>query len=146
MTEKKEGVILAFLSHHGVKGQRWGVRRTKAALARASRREGREVSPEAARAKLLKKKKRKELTNEELKFLNERLNLERNNSQLNPTAVAQGAKKTKALVATLGVAVTLSNYARTPAGQFAISAGKKTVSSLLGSSNLGIGTLPIRVP
>ena len=144
MKEREEGAILAWLSHHGIKGQRWGVRRTKAALARAAQREGRRLSPEAERAKQLRKKKRKELTNEELKFLNDRLNLEKNSSNLNPHAIEQGKRKTAAVIGTIGLAVTLVNYANSPAGKFAIATGKKVVANQLAKPLFG--ALPINVP
>jgi len=129
-----------FLAHHGVKGQRWGVRRTKAALARAARREGRQPSPEAIRAKALSKKKRSELSNEELRFLNERKNLEQNFNRLNPNAIAKGHNRTKAIIAVAGTAVALSNLARSPAGQATIKAGKIAVGNILEKhTSIGVG-------
>lgn len=129
--------ITAYLAHHGVKGQRWGVRRTKAALARAARREGRStesLSPEAQKAKELSKKKRSELTNQELKFLNERKNLEQNYDRLNPDAISIGATKVKGILSTVGVGVAAYNTIKSPAGQAAIKAGGKAVKRILKTS------------
>lgn len=136
------------LKQHGVKGQRWGVRRTKAALARAARREGREPpSPEAARAKELSKKKRSQLTNEELRFLNERQNLEQNNRRLNPTVVERGHNRTKAVLAVAGTAVAAERFINSPTGKLAIAAGKAAVGNMLARSSLNLlpGGLPIKV-
>lgn len=135
----QEDEVQAFLEHHGVKGQRWGVRRTKAALARAARREGRPQSEDAARAKALSKKKRSELTNDELRFLNERQNLEQNNRRLNPGVVDKGQAKTRAILGTVGLGVAAYNTIKSPAGQAAVRAGKNIVSNYF-------GTLPINVP
>ncbi len=120
------------LSHHGIKGQRWGVRRTRAALSRAARREGRsQASPEAARAKALSKKKRSQLTNDELKFLNERQNLESNNRRLNPTVVERGHNRTKAILALAGTAAAAERFFNSPTGKLAIEAGKNAVANVL---------------
>lgn len=134
----QEQSILEYLAHHGVKGQRWGVRRTKAALARAARREGRPVSPEAARAKALSKKKRSELTNEELRFLNERQNLEQNNRRLNPTAIEKGHNKTKALLAIVGTAAAAERFFNSPTGKLAREAGKVAVGDFLARSPISL--------
>lgn len=140
-------ITAAFLSHHGVRGQRWGVRRTKAALARSAKREGREESADAKRAKDLSKKKRSELTNEELRFLNERQNLEQNNRRLNPTVVERGHNRTKAILALAGTAVAAERFFNSPTGKATIAAGKVTVGNILARSSLSLvpGGLPISV-
>ena len=79
------------LQHYGVLGMKWGVRRAR-----------RQPSADATEAKALKKKKLNELSNAELRKLNDRMNLERNYSQLNPGSIKKGAK----YVATATLAVT----------------------------------------
>lgn len=116
-----------FLEHYGVKGQRWGVRRSKAALARQAKRDNKTQSEEHARAQQLLKKKRSELTNDELKFLNERLGLETNFTRLNPDAITKGRNKTTSVLSTVGVGVSIYNLVKSPAGQAAVAAGKKAV-------------------
>lgn len=142
----QEKKILEYLAHHGVKGQRWGVRRTKAALSRAARREGKPLSPEATRAKLLSKKKRGQLTNDELRFLNERQNLEQNNRRLNPSVVEKGHTKTKAILALAGTAVAAERFFNSPSGKLAVSAGKAAIGDLLARSPIALiprsGLLP----
>lgn len=137
----QDKLVLAYLAHYGVKGQRWGVRRTKAALARAAKREGREVSPEHARTRELLKKKRSELTNQELKFLNERLQLESTNKRLDPNAVSLGKNRTLAAMATVG---TVAGFLNSPPGRLAINIGKSAVTKQLAKPLFG--ALPIKVP
>ena len=101
------------LAHYGILGMRWGVRRTDAQLARARgerKKKGKPVtdtkvakeraqkySPDAERTKeSLKKAKKggtKALSNQELKDLNERLNLEQNYNRL--TTKKEGKGKIK---------------------------------------------------
>ena len=67
-----------YLAHHGIKGQRWGIRRYQnpdGSLTEAGRKRFR-GSEDYTRAKVLKKKGINNLTNEEFRFLNERLQLE----------------------------------------------------------------------
>lgn len=69
--------IEKFLAHHGIKGQKWGVRRAR--LSRAEKQAS--ASSDAKSAKELKKKARKKgldsLSNEDLAALNKRLELEK---------------------------------------------------------------------
>lgn len=144
---QKETPILDFLAHHGVKGQRWGVRRTKKALARAAKRDGKQLSPEAARAKELSKKHRSELSNDELRFLNDRQNLESNNRRLNPNVVERGHNRTKAVLAVAGTAVAAERFFNSPTGKATVAAGKIAVGNILARSTLSLipGGLPINV-
>ena len=65
-----------FLTHYGVKGMRWGVRRRVGANGRVVKSEDREV------ADALKKRSVASMSNAELRRLNERLQLEMTYSQL----------------------------------------------------------------
>ena len=86
----------------------------------------RDMSQDAKDAYSLKKKKLKELTNAELKKLNERQNLERNYKSLNPNAVSKGAKAVAASAAALGTIVALRKN-----GKQVLAMGKSAVNLVL---------------
>lgn len=106
------------LAHYGILGMRWGVRRTPEQLARARARRkekgkpvtptktaesrARKVSEDAEKAQeSLKKAKKggaKALSNQELKQLNERLNLEQNFNRLTDKKSQSKIKKGKKFV------------------------------------------------
>lgn len=96
------------LSHYGVKGMRWGVRRTERQLARArkSRKTGGETSKDAEEAlrtfTKAKTKGTQSLSNEELKTLNARLNLERNFESLTKSEMNPGAKFAQQMLLEVG--------------------------------------------
>jgi len=112
------------LIHHGVKGMKWGVRRSQAQLDRAAGR-----SSDSREASRLKKKPLSSLSNKELKSLNERMNLEQNYKRLNPSTVARGKNVAKGTIAAVGTAVTLYNLYNSPAGKAAVNVGKNVIKT-----------------
>jgi len=68
------------LEHYGIKGMQWGVRKKRSR------------SAESAEAAQIKKKKVFEMSNEELKKVNARLDLEKKYSSLNPSAASKVSK------------------------------------------------------
>lgn len=94
------------LYHWGIKGQKWGVRRFQnkdGSLTSAGRkRQKRNMSQDAKEAYSLKKKKVSELSNSELKRLNERQNLERTYKQNNKSKIVVG-------LAAAGTAISVLN-------------------------------------
>lgn len=90
------------LKHYGVLGMKWGVRRSREELRRARRKRmddiDRRSSADSKRAKKLKKKKMDELSNEELKDLNQRLQLERQYKDLRKSELSGGKRIVTKLV------------------------------------------------
>jgi hypothetical protein len=86
------------LTHYGVKGMRWGVRRK-------GRSGGKPSSDYAESRKLLRKKKLSTLSNEDIKKLNKRLEMERKFKNLDPTAKGTGKRAVDRALSTYGSAV-----------------------------------------
>lgn len=78
------------LQHHGILGQRWGVRRTEAQLARG--RKFSEESDDHKKTTELKQKPLSSLSNDELKVLNSRLQAETQYKNLNKKQISVGRK------------------------------------------------------
>jgi len=115
-------IVENILEHHGIKGQRWGVRKSRSS---------RTTSSEHRIAAALKKKKPSELTNKQLQTLNTRLNLERKHKQLNPSKIISGRTKAEFILGTIGVGVTAFNVIHSPAGKAVMNLGKKSASKQL---------------
>jgi hypothetical protein len=103
------------LAHYGIKGMRWGVRRKEGSDGRVIGKAGgskRPASNDHREAQELKKKKLSELSNSELRKLNERMNLEQNYSRLmqnNPSSMGRGLKVTQDLLKAAGQAYNTYN-------------------------------------
>lgn len=102
------------LEHHGVKGQRWGIRRYqpypdggKRGKFVGKKKKEKPISEDAKTARELRKRNIDELTNVELRKLNERTQLERNYKQLNPSKVKQGMAVAGTIAAGMGTVITL---------------------------------------
>lgn len=81
--DETKAVGEAFLEHYGIKGMRWGVRRTDHELARARSLPDAEEHVRARQLHTVAKKAgTRKLTNKDLEELNKRLNLEQNYSNL----------------------------------------------------------------
>lgn len=111
-------LIDAFLEHHGVKGQKWGIRHKPV----------RTLTPSEDHRRLaeLKKKRPAELTNQELKIINERSNLLQNFNRMNPSTVKKGHKMAKTILASAGIG-SISAFIRSDAGKKAINRGFKFI-------------------
>ena len=99
------------LMHYGVLGMRWGVHRSKnsSSVSPRRRRKQANISEDAKIAKALKKKKLDEMSNAELRKLNERQNLERNYKQANKSRIAKGMAFVTSAAATTGTILNLYN-------------------------------------
>lgn len=109
------------LFHFGTKGMKWGVRKDKKSSA----------SSDAEEAHGLRKKSLAELSNAELKSLNNRRQLEAKFQQLNPTTIDRGKAHVKTVIATAGTAAAVYNLVKSPAGQAAVSVGRKVAKPII---------------
>lgn len=96
------------LCHYGVLGMKWGVRRDRSSGGSKKRRTSK-MSDDARDAAQLKKKRVSEMSNAELRRLNDRQQLEQNHARLNPSKVKKGLAVATGIVATATTAVTLYN-------------------------------------
>ena len=117
------------LYHYGVLGMKWGVRRGGSRSSGSSRRKKYRLnlSDDARTAEKLKKKKLGEMSNAELRKLNERQNLERNYRQLNKSHIAKGMAFVTSAAATTGTILALYNNS----GKL-IDIGKKFAKKIVG--------------
>lgn len=103
------------LYHHGIKGQKWGVRRyqnkdgslTAAGRKRLAKESKDDWSEDAKTASEIRKKSLNQMTNSELRKLNERTQLEQNYRRLNPSSVSKGIAFAAAAAGVMGTAVNL---------------------------------------
>ena len=110
-----------YLMHHGVKGMKWGVRRVKRSVASTNRRRTSRYSKDYNETRLLRRKSSKQLSNEDLKKLNKRMNLEQEYNRLSTSEVNRGLSVAKKILSASGVAgglyaISKSDYVKAGAG------------------------------
>ena len=115
------------LCHYGIPGMRWGVRRASKSFGSRSgaSKSTKGMSDDAKTAAKLKKKKPHQLSNQELKTLNERTRLEKEYKSLNPSKIKKGMAIAGTVAAAMGTAVTLYNN-----GSKIVSIGKDITSRM----------------
>lgn len=86
------------LYHYGIPGMRWGVRKSQ-----------KRMSSDAEEVRSLKKKKVKEMSNDEIRKVHTRQKLEKQHKELNPGAIAKGLIIAGAVAAAL---TTINNLYR----------------------------------
>lgn len=112
------------LVHYGIKGMKWGVRRSEAQLRRARAKKDNRSS-DKKRHDSNRKKGAPALDDKELQALVNRMNLEQNYSRLNPSKVKKGQA---AVASVLAVGATVNQamaFANSPAGKSLAKAIKK---------------------
>lgn len=114
--------VKEFIEHHGVVGMRWGRRKGGSSE--------RSASSDFKKVAALKKRPKHQLTNKQLRTINERMNLEQNFSKMNPSATKRGAETAAGILATVGIGFTAYNMVKSPAGQAFISTGKKILNKI----------------
>lgn len=115
------------LYHYGVTGMKWGIIKRKN---NSSTKKKNNISEDAKIANELKKKKTRQMSNAELRKLNERIQLEQSYSRLKPNAVKRGLNFVTSTAAVMGTAMSLYNNSNS-----IVSLGKKVgnkVVDLLG--------------
>lgn len=85
------------LQHVGILGMRWGRRKGKISVTKEDKR-----SEDYKKAKVLKKKKISEMSNEELKAFATRMQLEKQYKDLNMSSVAKGQKEVFEILSAAG--------------------------------------------
>ena len=100
------------LYHWGIKGQKWGVRRYQnkdGTLTDAGKKRYDEMSDDAKEAYDMRSKSVSQMSNAELKKLNERTRLEQEYKRLNPSTVKKGWAYVGATVGVMGTVLALYN-------------------------------------
>lgn len=85
------------LYHYGVLGMKWGVRKGSKSSARSAN-----ESKDYKTSRKLKGKKISEMSNDELRTLNSRMQLERQYKDLNPSSTSKGRKIVSQILGTVG--------------------------------------------
>lgn len=98
------------LYHYGILGMRWGVRRSKSSSSKRAKRSKPMMDPSYKKAH--SKKKIKYMSNDELREVNKRLNLEKNYSDLTRTK-KRGKAAVNAFVSTAGTIAAVAGAYKT---------------------------------
>ena len=122
------------LYHYGILGMRWGIRKSRSGSGgykKTSKK--RTASDDAKDAMSLKKKKVYEMSNAELRRLNDRQNLEKTYRQNNKSIIAKGLKFVTASAALLGTGLKIYNDSSKliEIGEPAAKAARKKVAAVV---------------
>lgn len=106
-----------YLYHHGIKGMKWGIRKSRKKNSSFRSRRTSKYSSDYNETRKLRRKSSKKLSNEELKKLNKRMELEQNYNRLSTSSVNRGINVAKRVVATAGTigglyAISKSDYVK----------------------------------
>lgn len=115
------------LIHFGIPGMKWGRRKSKTSHITLPLTRKTEPSEDAKRIHKIKKKKLVEMSNAELKAVNERLQLERQYKELSKQDLSSGQKFVRDLIVN-NAKQTVNNYVQKAMGQGAEELIKKLLS------------------
>lgn len=99
-----------YLQHYGVPGMRWGFRRYQnknGTLTKAGKNRRKTNSDDYNESRKIKSKKIREMSNAELKKLNERQQLEKNYRNLNSNVISKGMKFITTATSITGASIAL---------------------------------------
>lgn len=125
----KNNVYSDELQHWGIKGMKWGVRRYQnkdGSLTPEGQKRYDEMSDDAKYSYDRKKKDISQMSNAELKKLNERRRLEQEYGKLNPTTVKKGWSYVGATVGVMGTVLALHNNSKQ-----LINIGERAVNAII---------------
>lgn len=115
-----------FLEHVGVKGMKWGVRKDTKSVTKSSnapvKKSAERGSVDHEKATKIRKKPVSKMSNDELKIVTQRMQLEKNYADLNvkqPNKVLKGSKIAKDYMAIPQLAVNAYSMATSPAAKAA---------------------------
>lgn len=124
------------LYHHGVKGMKWGVRKKERKLSRIRKKAGkRSWSEDAKIAAEIRTKNPKQMSNAEMRKLNERTRLEREYNQLNPSTINRGLSYVGKTAAIMGTALSLYNNSNQII-KIGKTVGDRVVGNMIGKATL----------
>jgi len=121
-----------FLEHHGVKGQKWGIRNARNVKV---------SSTDHKTAHKLNDRPVSSLSNKQLQTVNNRLNLEQNYARLNPSKHARGKNFVKEVLGSAALAGGVYELFKSPAGRALIKGGAKFVSNFKGLGAIAVAKI-----
>ena len=127
------------LYHYGVPGMKWGKRKSKIEKI-SSRSKKRGWSDDATETAKIKTKKLNQMSNNELRKINDRKQLERNYKQLNPNVVKKGLAFVGATAAAMGT-ITLLQKNSAALMKIGKSESKKIISKINNSIKIDLRNL-----
>ncbi len=107
-----------YMYHYGVKGMKWGVRKkVKNTVKSLSSKHTKNYSSDYEETRTIRRKSSKKLSNEQLKKLNKRMNLEQEYNRLSTQTTNRGINVARNIVATAGTigglyAISRSDYVK----------------------------------
>lgn len=129
------------LEHHGVKGMKWGVKTGGSSGGGGSSKPTgtvKKLSSDAKNVQTLRQKTAKELSNKQLKTVNERINMEKKFKELNPNKVDKGHNQIKYIMTFVATGIAIHKALNSDAGKAAMARGAKFLGKQAQKGNVPI--------